>query len=254
MLTADMFLTKHDLKLSYGVDLEIGAFYVDRRLPADNLYWKDRTIYIPGASGYVFMPIFSDLLFRTGANKQQLFSEELVGLQEKILHSAARLEHELIDWGAHVQECIKLTVPFVQRSDLFDELGEYLLQAKPLALEGGRLGREFPSLNRADTYLFSLACVEGDTLNEDEAIASWYALITHFLLMDDLADIREDLQSGAENAVIQAGFHEEGIRKIEQLVDRSIVDMQRVNPIMANRIEHKKGLIDLQQLIASIRP
>jgi len=38
------------------------------------------------------------------------------------------------------------------------------------------------------------------------------------------------------------------------LVDRSIVDMQRVNPIMANRIEHKKGLIDLQQLIASIRP
>jgi len=39
--------------------------------------------------------------------------------------------------------------------------------------------------------------------------------------MDDLADIRENLNAGEENALIQAGFHEEGIKKIEALVDRS---------------------------------
>ncbi|MFM7222369.1 MAG: hypothetical protein ACKO03_02940 [Bacteroidota bacterium] len=249
-----MFLTNHDLKLTYGVDLEIGGFYVDRPVPAENMYWKDRTIYVPGASGYIFIPIFSDLLFRCGAHKQHLFNEQLVQVQERILHSAALLEYGHINWTAHVSECISIAAPYVHRAELFDELGEYLQQDTPNARPEGRLGREFPSLNRADTYLFSLACISDDTLNEDEAIASWYALITHFLLMDDLADIREDLNAGEENALIQAGFHEEGIKKIEALVDRSIRDMERVNPVMANRIEHKKGLIDLHQLIASIRP
>lgn len=88
-----MFLTKHDLKLSYGVDLEIGACYVDRKIPEGNLYWKDRTIYLPGAPGYIFIPIFADLLFRQ-VQKEDLLKDQQLCIAENILHSAALLEHK----------------------------------------------------------------------------------------------------------------------------------------------------------------
>ena len=35
-----MFTSKDDLKLGYGVDMEIGKFLIDRKVPLENLYWK----------------------------------------------------------------------------------------------------------------------------------------------------------------------------------------------------------------------
>ena len=71
-----MFLSKHDLKLAYGVDLQIASAFVDRAIPINNLYWKNREIYIPSAPGYFFMPIFTDLLFRCGADKGFLLGND----------------------------------------------------------------------------------------------------------------------------------------------------------------------------------
>jgi len=86
-----MFLTKDDLKLAYGVDLEIGAVYVDRPVPVNNLYWKGRTIYTPGAPGYIFMPIFADILFRCGAEKKLILSNDFISINEKILHRTSNM-------------------------------------------------------------------------------------------------------------------------------------------------------------------
>ncbi|NBO59062.1 MAG: hypothetical protein EBU73_09050, partial [Chitinophagia bacterium] len=91
-----MFLTKDDLKLSYGVDLHIGAKFVDRPVPLNNLYWKNRTIYLPGAPGYIFIPIYFDILRRSGASLDELFDESFLQSSESILHSAALHEYEEI--------------------------------------------------------------------------------------------------------------------------------------------------------------
>ena len=251
--TDKMFLTKDDLKLSYGVDLTIGKAYIDRPVPQDNLYWKGRTIYVPGASGYIFMPIFADLLRRAGVDIGFLVSEGFFKINEAILHSAALLEHQKIDWVSHVESSIAIVEPHVQQVELFDELKDYLLSNKPEKTKATRFGTPFPSLNRADSYLLSLVCIPKIGFDVQKAIDGWYAMITYFLLMDDLADIREDLINGEENAIVDAGMNEQGIQRIEQMMEDGITKLNAVNPVLANRIEHKKSLIDIAQLIESIR-
>jgi hypothetical protein len=248
-----MFLTKDDLKLSYGVDLEIGKSYVDRRVPKDNLYWKGRTIYLPGASGYIFMPIYADLLRRSGVSISNLINDVYLSINESILHSAALLEHKEIDWAKHIQECISIVTPLVTRKSLFEELKQYLLLQKPIKSQSSRLGTDFPSLNRADSYLLSLACIPDTDFDEQKAISAWYAMISYFLLMDDLADIRDDLLNGEENAVVEAGLNQDGINKIESMMNGGIEILNLINPVLANRIEHKKSLIDIPHLVESIR-
>jgi hypothetical protein len=115
------------------------------------------------------------------------------------------------------------------------------------------LGTAFPSLNRADSYLFSLVVINSSSFDVDKAIRGWYALMTYFLILDDLADIREDLLNGEENVLIDAGLDEAGAKKVMEMIDESIATMSLVNPVMANRIEHKKSLINLHEIIRSIR-
>lgn len=248
-----MFLSKDDLKLAYGVDMLIGETYVNRQVPPDNLYWQKRKIYIPGAPGYTFIPIFSDLLYRCGADRQQLMGEDFLQLSEAILHSAARLEHKQIDWEAHVNEVVDLVAPHVVDNQLFEALKAYAGRSYPVKKDDARLGTAFPSLNRADSYLFSLVIINSPSFDVDKAILAWYALMTYFLILDDLADIREDLLNGEENVLIDAGLDDAGADKVEAMIDESIAIMNQINPVMANRIDHKKSLINLREIIRSIR-
>lgn len=247
-----MFLTKDDLKLAYGVDLEIGDVYVNRKVPADNLYWKNRTIYMPGSPGYLFMPIFADVLFRSDAEKNMILSDYFIGINEQILHSAALLEHQQITWQQHIKQLREMIVPIIKNQLLFEELCTYLDHDSPRKIAGSSLGTEFPSLNRADSYLFSLCCLEQNALNLDKAIKGWYALMTYFLILDDLADIKEDLKKGEENVLIDVGMNTRGVKKVNAMIDESMKAMQSINPVMANRIDHKKTVIDIEEIIRSI--
>jgi hypothetical protein len=231
-----MFLSKDDLKLAYGVDMLIGETYVNRKVPQDNLYWKNRKIYVPSAPGYTFMPIFSDLLYRCGADRQELIGEDFLNLSEAILHSAALLEHKQLGWEAHTDEVVALVAPSIVDGKLFEELKAYAGKLHPIKTVSGRLGTAFPSLNRADSYLFSLVVINSPSFDVDKAIRAWYALMTYFLILDDLA-----------------GLDEAGAEKVMQMIDESIATMNLVNPVMANRIEHKKSLINLHEIIRSIR-
>jgi hypothetical protein len=247
-----MFLSKHDLKLAYGVNLQIASAFVDRKVPIQNLYWKSREIYVPSAPGYYFMPIFSDLLFRCGASKEYLLSDEYFYISEKILHSAALLEHELITWNKHVQEIFDFIIPYIKRHELFENLKKYF--ADPILKKDNNsfLGTDFPSLNRADSYLLILACIPTYEFNEQKAIKSWYALMTYFLILDDLADIKDDLIKIQENVLIDVGLNDIGIQTIYNMIDESYDFLSTVNPIMANRIDHKREIMDLQELLKSI--
>jgi hypothetical protein len=71
--------------------------------------------------------------------------------------------------------------------------------------------------------------------------------------MDDLADIRDDLMNGEENAIVDAGLNRDGIDKIEGMMNAGIDKLNLINPVLSNRIEHKKSLIDIPQLVESIR-
>lgn len=248
-----MFLTKDDLKLSYGVDLQIGKTLIERNVPADNLYWKNRTIYIPGAPGYIFIPIYADILRRSGVLMDELLSDFFIQTSEKILHSAALHEYEQITWKAHALQVSELVRPHVANNSFFNDLVQYTVQDHPVQQDSLSLGTAFPSLNRADSYLFLLSIIQSPSFNLEKALKGWYALMTYFLLLDDLADIKEDIKTGQPNALMDAGLNDHGEKLIDEMIAKSIIDMEEVNPVMSNRIEHKKSLIDLHGLIASIR-
>jgi hypothetical protein len=180
-------------------------------------------------------------------------NKSFFSINESILHSAALLEHQQIDWSTHIHQCLQLVTPHVQDVSLFEELKEYLLNNKPIKIGESRLGTDFPSLNRADSYLLSLSCIPVNNFDTQKALDAWYAMITYFLLMDDLADIREDLIQGEENAILEAGLNDQGVQKIELMMEEGINKLNRINPVLANRIEHKKSLIDIPQLVESIR-
>jgi hypothetical protein len=247
-----MFLTKDDLKLAYGVDIKIAQQFVDREVPIGNLYWESRKIYLPGAPGYIFMPLFFDVLFRCGADKELILSDRFFLLSEMILNSAAKLEHNQIDWHTHLEDVCILIKPHVKREELYIDLKKYLDSSPLVKSANSRFGTNYPSLNRADTYLFLIACIPPGKFNEDKAIKGWYALITYFLILDDFADIKEDLKNGEENVLIDAGLNQHGFKVISTMIDNSHDEMMLINPVMANRIDHKREVMDLQELLRSI--
>ncbi len=246
-----MFLSKDNLKLAYGVDLEIGARFINRSIPEGNLYWDHRKIYIPESPGYYFMPIFSDILFRLGLNKEHLLSENTFDVAEAILHSAALLEYKKIGWQEHIQQLKEALYGRVLNDVLYKALLDYLdVPEKPSAY--GIFGTKFPSLNRADSYLLLLACFPSDSFKLEASIKAWYALMTYFLILDDLVDIKDDLKNNEENAFIDAGFNESGIKTIASMISESHDILLQINPVLANRIDHKRKTMDLTELIRSI--
>lgn len=247
-----MFLSKDDLKLTYGVDLQISEAFINRKVPSENLYWQNRLIYIPSAPGYFFMPIFSDLLLRCGVEREYLIGEEYFIISELILQSAALFEHKKIKWNQQVEKIFEDVAPYVKRKKLFSELEKYLSQPVLRKIEDSLLGTQFPSLNRADTYLLLLACIPSKNFDEKKAIAGWYALMTYFLIMDDLSDIKEDLTTNEENVLIDAGLDDCGLKLISEMIDHSHDILLAINPVMANRIDHKRKVMDLRKILQSI--
>lgn len=240
-----MFTSKDDLKLDYGVDMEIGKFLVDRRVPADNLYWKDRLLYIVPMPGYLFIPLYIDIQFRLGLSKEQLLSEDHLQLVEAILHSAAKLEGETIDFEEHIAECIALTEPVNRNPELLQDLRYYF--GGEIQKSTVHLGARYPSLNRADAYLFSLCIFEFDQDVKTALVNAWYALISYYLMIDDLDDLEADYIHQEENAVIEAGLDDNGAKSIEAVFDKCFSTMNEINPVLANHIDYKRQVINVKQ-------
>jgi hypothetical protein len=247
-----MFLRAEDLKLSYGVDLQIARCYVNRMVPVENAYWKGRHLYIPPVPGFMFMPIMSDLARRCGVQSEWLLSERYLSSAEFILNSAARLEMRQIDWSTHVRECLDHARVDVCQPKFLSSLDRYLSAGSAVEVGKERFGTPFPSLNRADTYLISFSAIPFDETITPNLLDAWYALMTFFLLQDDLSDIRQDLKNHEENALLDAGLSEDGAARIRTMIRQSQSAVEKINPILANRIECSDQTMDIEGLIRKI--
>src|SRR3978361_84171 len=91
-----MFISSSFLEINYGIDPKIAQFFVDREPPADNLYWKEKLLYLRPAPGYLFIPLIVDLLFRLSIDREQLLSEQFVATMEQSGHFSALEETKQI--------------------------------------------------------------------------------------------------------------------------------------------------------------
>lgn len=242
-----MFTSKDDLKLSYGIDMEIGKFFVDRKIPSDNLYWKDRYLYINPMPGYLFIPAYVDLQFRLGLSKEELLSEAHAQFIEQIMHSVARQEFNKLTLAEHVAECIAITKPVCKNQGFLRELERYFFGEN---LQNGiSFGTSLRALNRVDTYLFTLCFFNFDDGKKKQLIDAWHALMSFYLIMDDLDDIKADLEEKEDNAIVEAGLSDNGAVIIEGFMKQSYTVMNEINPVFANRMDYSWQLIDVKKII-----
>ncbi|MDR3712895.1 MAG: hypothetical protein P4L51_08790 [Puia sp.] len=222
-----MFTSKKFLSDEMGVDPEIAAFFVDRKVPSGNLYWKGRLLYVSKGTGFLFIPLFFDLQYRSGVPKAILLSEPYVSLMEDILDSAASYEREQQDFGSHLAKCMELVAGRTANRDLYQDLSFYFGEngLRPYKM----LGTPSMALNRGDTLLFLLCCLRPGDGRIGDIIRDWYALVPSFLLMDDVMDLEEDAANGEENSIGDFGEGREAVRNAIAYLHENFARLRSVN-------------------------
>jgi len=230
-----MFTSKEYLHLKLGVDPEIAAFFVDRKVPVNNMYWKGRYLYVASGTGYLFIPLYFDLQYRLGVSKKQLLNPLQVEICEAGLHSAAMYEHEKITFSQHIENVKLLVSPYIKNPVLFEDLSGYFSNEtlRPYKY----LGTFSKPLNRADTYLFTLTMLEATSVQVEKMIDQWYALVPSFLLMDDLTDLQEDNEKNEENSITDFGPGNLGVEKAIEYLRLKITYLNSVNQQLGEFLE-----------------
>lgn len=226
-----MFTSKAELEKAMGVDPTIAAFFVDRKVPVNNQYWKGRYLYVARGTGYLFIPLFFDLKFKAGMKLRQLLDENYVQLMEAVLDKAAQYEFGELPYTEHINQIEAMVKDSVQNSALFDELHRYFKQ--PVLKKMGRIGTENPALNRGDALLYVLSTVDIEPEVLDEILDSWYLLVPTFLLLDDIIDFQEDRQKQEENSLAVYGYDAAGIRKAVALAESNFEALRPRNPLLS---------------------
>lgn len=242
-----MFITNDELKLSYGIDMEIGKFFVDRKIPDNNSYWKGRYLYINPMPGYLFIPIYTDIEYRLGLPKSELLNEKHMEFMEAIMHSIGRQEFEKLTLEEHVKECVEITSRYGKNPELLNELQKYFSGTNHI--NGIDFGLSLKALNRVDSYLFTLCFFEFDNNTKKRLINAWHALMAYYLISDDVDDIRDDFNDKEDNCIIEAGLSDDGAKVIEAAKKESYNVMNNVNPVFANRIDYSWQMKNIKQII-----
>lgn len=239
-----MFISSGFLGIQYGVDDKIAKFFTDREPPKDNLYWKDKLMYLRPEPGWLFIPLIVDLLYKCGIDRAQLLSPRFVELMEAIGHISALEESRQITHQQATDACIDLVHN--------NHSNQLYLQHLIDFFNGGNnnpftpLAVPYKALHRGDYFLFSLCALEFDIQQETTLVKYWFALISTLLLLDDADDLLEDQKTGDANAFIESGMDKKGIENIIDLVKQNLQLIKGLNRSMASKLD--SGFVSLQKL------
>jgi hypothetical protein len=238
-----MFTSKKTLVDGFGVDTEIAAFFVDRKVPDQNDYWKGRLLYVSSGTGYLFIPLWFDLQHKIGLDKDVLLNEEFVKLSEAILDSAAKHEMNKISLGQHIENCKALVDGKVRQAALYNDLLTFF--GDPSLKPYKNIGTVSSALNRGDSLLFTLCVLDADTETINKLLRGWQALVPSFLLMDDVMDLEEDKKNGEENSIADFGEGSEGVIGALDYLANNFEFLKTYNLKLGNTFE--KALIAKKQ-------
>lgn len=238
-----MFVSASFLGINYGVDDKIGKFFVDREPPKNNLYWKDKLLYLRLEAGWLFIPLIVDLLYKIGIEREQLLSEEFVGLMEQIGHISAEEELKLISKEEALNKCIDLVKEDHKNENYYNNLLDFMKGGTGYSFS--KLSTPYKALHRGDAFLFSICALKFDDSLQNKIVETWFTLISTLLLLDDAEDLEEDKKNGNENAFIESGLTKEGIEEIKAFVAKNLRYISAINRPMALKLDRGyKQLLD----------
>jgi len=243
-----LFISVQQFECNMGVNKTIGRFFVDRKLPENNSFWKGRLLYIGFGNGYVSIPVFYDILFRLGLPLEVLLDEQHIQFMERLMHFAILHERNEIT-AAEELKCIRaLLKSRIRDQHYYDLLNRYLDQ--PVLKPMGPFGLIHPSLNRADVFLYVLCDLPLSDEQWKLAIRYWYALHPSYLIMDDIRDYAKDKEEGEENVVIDLGDGAIGFERTFKILQKNSETMKEINPLLAQFLldyeEELRGFVPLK--------
>ena len=214
-----------------GVNRRIAKFFVDRRIPANNSFWKDRLLYISFGNGYLSIPVYYDILHRIGLPLDILLEEKHIEFMEQLMHFAILQERNQISYAEELVQIRGMLEGRVLNTQYYNSLNQYLDQTilKPL----GPFGLSFSSLNRADVFLYVLCDLPLNETQWKKALVYWYALHPSYLIIDDIRDYGKDMKDGEENVVIEFGGGAAGFEKTFELFRENCKTLEEINPLLS---------------------
>jgi hypothetical protein len=232
-----MYVSVKFLEQQMGVDPSIARFFVDRKVPENNAFWSNRLLYVGRGNGFIFIPLYYDLLFRLGIPMPWLLAEPHIQFMEQIMHYATKVEKQEMHFGDQVVAIKKHVEQKASNLAFYENLVSYLQQdsIEPL----GILGAACPALNRADAFLFVLCDLP---LSSDQiflAVRYWYALITSFLLMDDIYDYPTDKQRQEESSIVELGDGDRGFMRAFAILKENQQILAQINPLLSKDLKRQ---------------
>jgi hypothetical protein len=226
-----LFISVNQFEREMGVNRTIGRFFVDRKPPEHNSFWKGRLLYISFGNGFVSIPVYYDILHRIGVPADVLLNEEHIHYMEQLMHYAILQEKKEISLREELNAVRALLKGRIKNPVYHEALNLYLDQ--PVLAPMGPFGLPFPSLNRADVFLYILCDLPLNETQWERAIRYWYALHPSYLIMDDVRDYLKDKEEGEENVVIDLGDGAEGFERTLDLYRKNCETIQEINPMLA---------------------
>jgi hypothetical protein len=225
-----MVITKHFLADKVGLDFEIAQFFADRKVPADNLYWKGKFLYLSFGTGFLFIPIIMDTLFKSGIDKAIVINPARIARMEQSFDIVMQYERKKISFEEYIRQMSELYLPHVKNQQLFDDL---MLHFRNQPTQNYQLGTSVAALDRADAFLFNYTDLDTDETTMKTIIRRWYYLAVAHLMLDDFVDLEDDRVKGEENALIDLGDNKAALETCKQMLATNIEGLAETNPLVA---------------------
>ncbi|RYD77428.1 MAG: hypothetical protein EOP53_13005 [Sphingobacteriales bacterium] len=225
-----MVITKHFLSEKLGLDFEIAQFFADRKVPANNLYWKGRFLYLSFGTGFLFIPIIMDAIYKSGVDKKVVMDPERIHRMEQSFDIVMQYERKRISFGDYIKGMSEVFLPHVKNHELYDDLLRYF---KNETTQTYALGTSVAALDRADAFLFSLTDLPIDHERMNTILRRWYYLAVAHLMLDDFVDLDEDREKGEENALIDLGDNKAALQKCQDMLQQNIDGLKETNELVA---------------------
>jgi hypothetical protein len=222
-----------------GIYNRIADYFANERaIPANNLFWKDKRIYLSMGFGFLTIPFAFDLMYKRGVDIDILLQDDHVSLMEEGFDKLKKYEMSLISYSDFIQSCKDLLYKKIRQKDLAKDLFALFSGEKATIFQ---FENKYKALARSDFFLFTL--LDLDLTNEwiHEFLPYWYSVARPILLLDDFRDIEEDRVQGEENTIIEMGDDKAAVEQAYQLGINDLKLLSEVNPLLAEFIQ---GLLD----------
>ena len=198
-----MVITSKKLESELGINSEIAHYFAnERNVPANNLFWKNKRIYLSSGFGFLTIPFMFDLVHKAGVPLAELLHDEHVSLMESGFDKLKQYENNELTFPAFIDACSHLLQGKIKQKHLASDLFSILAGKAPQYFT---FETTHKALARSDSFLFTL--VDLDVTDEWVAdfLPTWYSLARPILLLDDFKDLQEDRIQGDENTIIDLG-------------------------------------------------